>query len=138
MDIRNLLYAFYDVEMPIETPTSPGDTAPEPYSVMDLPRMMRPTALQPEEQQPDTIVISVLKTGEADEAAREAGLSTIIEEENECSVGTLHFPPFNGFLSNRGLQQQSCTTDSIEERPYIVIQHTEEEMSDIQGSDNDF
>jgi len=45
MDIRNLLYAFYDVEMPIETPTSPGDTAPEPYSVMDLPRMMRPTAL---------------------------------------------------------------------------------------------
>jgi hypothetical protein len=52
-------------------------------------------------------VVSVLKLGEVDEAAKEAGLSTIIEEENECSLGTVQFQlnsPYNGFISNRGPQ----------------------------------
>lgn len=138
-DLRNLLYAYYDID-PTKAVLSPGDNAPEPYSVMDLPLMSQPPAALQPTSPPDTIVVSVLKNGEIDEAAKEAGLSTIIEEENECSLGTVHFQlnsPYHGFISNRGPQQDSCSNDSG--RHYIVIQHTEdEEVSYIEGSERDY
>jgi len=140
-DLRNLLYAYYDIDN-CKVLLSPGDNAPEPYSVMDLPLMSHPpVAHQPTSPPEPTIVVSVLKQGELDEAAKEAGLSTIIEEENECSLGTVHFQlssPYHGFISNRGGPlQDACSNES--ERHYIVIQHTEdEEVSYIEHSERDY